>query len=129
MTTGITPRHANEGRKQAANGAIAATPARWARTTAALTRSVRISPASRSNPAAADQRRTVAIALAGPRASAALLTALPLLGIALGAAMGARPWAVLLGMPAGRVLSCVGVLLDAVGVLWMRRILTRAQRS
>ncbi len=76
-----------------------------------------------------EQRRSVAIALAGPRASAALLTGLPLLGIALGAAMGARPWAFLFGSGAGRIVCCVGVLLDVAGVLWMRRILRRAERA
>lgn len=75
-----------------------------------------------------EQRRTVATVLAGPRSSAALLTGLPLLGIALGAAMGARPWAFLFGPPAGRIVCCVGVVLDAAGVLWMRRILRRAER-
>lgn len=78
--------------------------------------------------ASAEQRRSAAVALAGPQASAALLAALPLLGMALGAAMGAQPWAVLVGMPAGRMLACAGVLLDVAGVLWMRRILNRAQR-
>jgi tight adherence protein B len=74
-----------------------------------------------------EQRRTVAIALSGPRASAALLTALPLLGIGLGAAMGAQPWAFLFGPPAGRIVCSVGIVLDAAGVLWMRRILHRAE--
>jgi tight adherence protein B len=74
------------------------------------------------------QRRTVAISLAGPRASAVLLAGLPLVGLALGAAMGARPWTVLVGTPAGRVLALVGVLLDVGGVLWMRRILRGAQQ-
>jgi tight adherence protein B len=76
--------------------------------------------------AADEQRRTVAVALAGPRSSAALLSGLPLLGIGLGVAMGARPLPFLLETPAGRLLCCVGVLLDVAGVLWMRRILRRA---
>jgi tight adherence protein B len=62
--------------------------------------------------------REVASALAGPRSSAALLAMLPLLGAALGAAMGAHPMAVLCGQPAGRTLLCAGVVLDAVGVCW-----------
>jgi tight adherence protein B len=76
-----------------------------------------------------EQRRSVGVALAGARASAALLTGLPLLGIGLGAAMGARPWAFLLGAPAGRAVCCAGVLLDVAGVVWMRRILRRAERA
>jgi tight adherence protein B len=76
-----------------------------------------------------EQRRSVAIALAGPQASAAVLAGLPLLGVALGAAMGARPWAFLIGAGPGRGVCCVGVLLDVGGVLWMRRILRRADRG
>jgi tight adherence protein B len=76
-----------------------------------------------------EQRRSVDVALAGPRASAALLTGLPLLGIGLGAAMGARPWEFLLGASTGRAVCCAGVLLDIAGVLWMRRILRRAERA
>lgn len=75
-----------------------------------------------------EQRRTVAVALAGPRSSAAVLSGLPVLGIALGAAMGARPLPFLTGVPAGRALCCAGVLLDVAGVLWMRRIVLRAER-
>ncbi len=72
------------------------------------------------------QRRAVGVALAGPRSSATLLTGLPLLGIALGTAMGAQPLGFLLGPGPGGVVCCVGVLLDAAGVLWMRHILRRA---
>lgn len=75
-----------------------------------------------------DHRRAVESALSGPRASAVLLSGLPLVGIALGVAMGARPLAVLTESTAGRALCCAGVLLDAAGVLWIRRILRRAAR-
>ncbi|MDT4928572.1 MAG: hypothetical protein QOF92_1439, partial [Pseudonocardiales bacterium] len=34
----------------------------------------------------------------------------------------------LTGAPAGKVLCCVGVLLDVAGVFWMRRIVHRAER-
>ncbi|MDT4902298.1 MAG: tight adherence protein [Pseudonocardiales bacterium] len=78
--------------------------------------------------AADEQRRAVAVALAGPRSSASVLSGLPVLGIALGAAMGARPLTFLTGAPAGKVLCCVGVLLDVAGVFWMRRIVHRAER-
>jgi tight adherence protein B len=78
--------------------------------------------------AADEQRRCVETALSGARASAVLLSGLPLVGIVLGVAMGARPQAVLTGSTAGQALCCVGVLLDAAGALWMRRILARAAR-
>lgn len=71
--------------------------------------------------------RAVAVALAGPRSSAALLSTLPLVGIALGAAMGAHPLALLFDDPLGRALCCAGVLLDVAGVLWIREIVRRAE--
>lgn len=76
-----------------------------------------------------EQRRTVAVALAGPRSSALVLSMLPVLGVALGAAMGARPLPFLLATPAGRLVCCAGVILDACGVLWMRRLLHTAERA
>jgi tight adherence protein B len=75
------------------------------------------------------QQRSVAVALAGPRSSAALLAGLPVVGIALGAAMGARPLAFLFGTPQGRLVCCVGAVLDAAGVLWTQRLMQRAQRE
>ena len=73
------------------------------------------------------QRRTVAVALAGPASSAALLATLPVLGILLGVAMGASPARTLFGTGWGQLLCCVGVLLDAVGVLWTRRLMRSAE--
>jgi tight adherence protein B len=75
------------------------------------------------------QQRSVAVALSGPRSSAALLTGLPVVGIALGAAMGARPLAFLLGTRDGRLVCCVGAVLDAAGVLWTQRMMQQAQRA
>ena len=74
------------------------------------------------------QTRAVGAALAGPRSSAALLAALPALGVALGAAMGAHPIAVLFGSAHGHVLLCAGVLLDVAGVVWTARISSSAER-
>jgi tight adherence protein B len=76
-----------------------------------------------------DQSRTVQIALSGPRSSAVMLAGLPVVGLALGASMGARPLAFLGGAGAGQLVCLLGVLLDAAGVLWMRRILRGAQRA
>jgi tight adherence protein B len=73
------------------------------------------------------QRHAVTVALAGPRSSGALLAGLPVIGIALGAAMGARPLAFLFGAPTGRLVCCAGVLLDAAGLLWTQRLMQRAQ--
>ena len=76
-----------------------------------------------------EHRHTVETVLAGPRASALLLAGLPLVGIALGAAMGARPLSVLTATAGGQSLFLVGVLLDVAGLLWMRRLLARAERA
>ncbi len=73
------------------------------------------------------RRRAVAAALAGPRSSMLLLAGLPVVGLALGLAMGARPFHVLLSTPLGRGLCCAGVVLDALGVLWTQRITSRAE--
>ena len=75
------------------------------------------------------QARDVAVALAGARSSALLVAGLPVLGIALGAAMGARPVSFLVDSPAGRLVCCVGVLLDAAGIAWTQHIIGRAVRA
>lgn len=64
--------------------------------------------------------------LAGPRATATVLTALPLLGLGLGQLLGAHPLAVLRSGVPGQVLLVVGVGLAAVGVLWTEHILRAA---
>jgi tight adherence protein B len=63
--------------------------------------------------------------LAGPRATATVLTALPGLGIVLGELIGAEPLAVLRSGLLGQLLVVVGVGLSATGAAWTDRI-TRA---
>ncbi len=63
-------------------------------------------------------RARTAAALAGARASAAVLSGLPLLGIALGQLMGAAPLRILLGGGAGTFLLPLGTALICVGLLW-----------
>ncbi|WP_227998101.1 type II secretion system F family protein [Nocardia australiensis] len=63
-------------------------------------------------------RGRTAAALAGARATATVLAALPLLGIALGQLMGAAPLAVLFTSSAGTVLLPLGAGLGCVGLLW-----------
>lgn len=69
---------------------------------------------------------TVRAQLAGPRATAAVLTALPLLGIGLGQLVGADPLGVLRGGLLGQALLVVGVALMAAGGAWSDRILRSA---
>ncbi|MFD6155862.1 type II secretion system F family protein [Nocardia sp. NPDC060256] len=61
--------------------------------------------------------RTTA-ALAGARATATVLAALPLLGIGLGQLMGAAPLHVLFASAAGTVLLPLGAALACAGLLW-----------
>jgi tight adherence protein B len=67
-------------------------------------------------------RAEVAAQLAGPRATARLLAVLPLLGLAMGAALGARPFAFLFGGLPGLACLLVGVGLDVIGLWWTRRL-------
>ncbi|MDX6285938.1 MAG: tight adherence protein [Frankiales bacterium] len=75
--------------------------------------------------AAVHLRRQVDAQLAGARATGRLLALLPLLGLALGAAIGAAPGHFLLHTPAGAGCLWVAVLLDVAGLAWMDRIAAR----
>ena len=74
-----------------------------------------------------EQDRAVETALAGPRATALVLTVLPLGGVGLAALLGARPWEVLFGTPAGMVCLLVGCALDALGLWWTNRLVAGAR--
>ncbi|AOS61132.1 type II secretion system F family protein [Actinoalloteichus hymeniacidonis] len=60
--------------------------------------------------------------MAGPRATGLVLSVLPLLGIALGAGVGAAPLQTLLDGGLGGVLLLVGIGLDCLGLWWIGRI-------
>jgi tight adherence protein B len=68
-------------------------------------------------------------ATAGPRASAALLAGLPVLGLAMGSGVGADPWRVLTTTATGQVLLVVGATLEVAGLAWSRRLIDRAARA
>jgi len=76
----------------------------------------------------ADQRthRAVRTALAGPRSSALLLAGLPLIGVAMGSALGAHPGRVLLHTAAGLSALSAGVVLDLAGLAWTLALSRRA---
>jgi tight adherence protein B len=63
--------------------------------------------------------------LAGPRATASMLAGLPLLGLALGHAVGADPLRVLCETPVGQVLLVIGTGLACAGVQWSARLVSR----
>lgn len=67
--------------------------------------------------------------LAGPRATAAVLAGLPLLGLVLGHAVGAAPLRVLSETSAGQGLLVVGTGLACAGVLWSARLMSGAVPS
>lgn len=66
--------------------------------------------------------------LAGVRLSALVMAALPLVGLALGAALGADPLRFLIESAGGRLSLVVAALLDGGGLLWVRRLGLRAAR-
>ncbi|RIT24698.1 hypothetical protein D2E76_28850, partial [Mycobacteroides abscessus] len=66
--------------------------------------------------------------LAGPRATAVVLTGLPVAGIGLGQMIGARPLSVLCAGGVGGALLVVGVTLACAGLLWADAITGKALR-
>lgn len=73
-----------------------------------------------------DLGQALATSLAAPRATVRLLAALPLFGLTLGVAIGARPVAFLVGSPAGLGCLAFAGAFDVAGVVWARRITSRA---
>ncbi|WP_258038661.1 type II secretion system F family protein [Streptomyces sp. SM12] len=76
-----------------------------------------------------DQREELRSQLAGPRATAFVLAALPAAGLLLGTAMGADPLHVLLHQPAGLLCLLLGGALEAAGLSWTAAIIRSAERS
>ncbi|WKG03032.1 type II secretion system F family protein [Mycolicibacterium sp. HK-90] len=68
----------------------------------------------------------VEAAMAGPRATAAVLAGLPVAGVALGQLIGAEPLAFLCGPGVGGWLLVIGVFLACTGLMWSDRITDRA---
>ena len=69
------------------------------------------------------------VALAGPRATAALLTALPLVAPLLGWLIGADPLAALGGSAAGRACLLLGLGFWWAGRVWSRRLVAQTGRA
>lgn len=72
---------------------------------------------------AADSERAGQVA--GPRVSGYVMAGLPVMGLLLGAGMGADPVQVLAHSGVGNVLLVVGVTLTCAGLLWSARIVRR----
>lgn len=77
----------------------------------------------------ASAMRSREAALAGPRASAALLRWLPLVGWALAAAVDPGALRILVATPFGWALLAVAAALWIVGSRWLRRLLDAAERA
>ncbi|MFE4331336.1 type II secretion system F family protein [Streptomyces sp. NPDC056831] len=67
--------------------------------------------------------------LAGAWSTVAVLALLPVLGLGLGAALGADPLRVLLHTPAGLVCLVAGGLLEAAGLCWAGRIVRAGEAA
>jgi tight adherence protein B len=74
----------------------------------------------------AQLRREAAAALAGPAASARLVTALPVIAVGFGAVLGFDTIGVLLGNPVGLACLVVGSALLWAGARWSRSLVARA---
>jgi len=72
-------------------------------------------------------REEVLLQLAGPRATARLLAALPALGLAMATALGAHPLSFLLTTPPGALCLILGCGLDALGLWWTSHLATAAE--
>ncbi|MGN8049852.1 type II secretion system F family protein [Curtobacterium sp. 22159] len=70
--------------------------------------------------------RAVRVALAGPRASARVVLALPVLGLALGSAWGAGAVHVLVGTPVGWACCLLAAVLVGAGRAWTARLVRAA---
>jgi tight adherence protein B len=72
--------------------------------------------------------KTVQARMAGPRTTATILAALPLIGIALGQSTGASPLHVLAHTGIGQAMLVLGALLISAGLLWTAKLTTQAAR-
>ncbi|HEX3787601.1 MAG TPA: type II secretion system F family protein [Pseudonocardiaceae bacterium] len=70
--------------------------------------------------------RQVQARMAGPRASAAVLAALPVVGVLLGQLMGANPVHVLFTPGVGQFLLAAGTTLACVGIRWTAALTNKA---
>ena len=75
---------------------------------------------------ARSRQRRVAVAVAGPRATVFVLTALPLTGPLFGLACGLSPLELYLGSPLASVSAGAGLVLLLLGRLWCRHLVQKA---
>lgn len=85
-----------------------------------------VAAAHRRERLADDRRRQ---AFAAPEATIRLLTALPVVTVALGYVLGARPLSFLLGSSQGLMCLGLGAMFYCLGLLWTRRMLSTLNDS
>lgn len=79
--------------------------------------------------AAQHRRGELAVEVASARASARLLACLPLVGLALGASLGARPLHFLLHTRLGAGVLAVGLLFEVAGLVWTDRLVRQVGQT
>lgn len=75
---------------------------------------------------AGEARSARDVALAGPKSSAKMLAFLPVIGLALGYALGADPLGFLLTTPVGNLAIAAGLAFEVTGLVWVRKLVGRA---
>ncbi|MFI1947385.1 type II secretion system F family protein [Streptomyces virginiae] len=75
-----------------------------------------------------DRQESLRAQLAGARSTVLVLALLPLVGLLIGTGLGADPLRVLLHTPMGWGCLLAGGVLEALGLLWCRRIVKAAER-
>ncbi|MET9604052.1 type II secretion system F family protein [Streptomyces sp. NPDC006512] len=75
-----------------------------------------------------DREESLRAQLAGARSTAVVLALLPLVGLLIGTGLGADPLRVLLHSPMGWGCLVAGGVLEALGLLWCRRIVRAGER-
>jgi tight adherence protein B len=75
------------------------------------------------------RRLNLATELASTRSTIAMLGVLPVLGLALGAALGVDPVRTLLSRPAGQACLIVGCLLELAGFRWTDRLVSSVEST
>lgn len=75
-----------------------------------------------------DREESLRAQLAGARSTTVVLALLPLVGLLIGTGLGADPLRVLLHTPVGWGCLAAGALLEALGLLWCRRIVRTGER-
>lgn len=68
-------------------------------------------------------RRELDTQLAGPKSSARVLAALPIIGLLLGSGLGASPLSWLTSTPIGLGVLLAGLTVEAVGLWWVSRLM------